>query len=273
METLLILSSLLTTLTAQAGLYEKSPLKTLKMIMSPKVDTAKTNCVNNLPAATRKMLFNYFNTAASGNVQNAEVEKAKYAKLCGMIYKESSGNPAAYTDMKYNGVNKGVKEFYKRKGVASIELFRVLRENETVNRNFMTNFGLLQISADILTWREQLRPIFESTVATASANPEKALEMCGTKDVFSDSDSALIDEMMKYKNCKLKYRKNVISKTLTKPVISEDELKCFESWVTYCPYLNLALGDRLPMAFYETRNAAPLCDSELTQIISSAKKK
>ncbi len=87
-----------------AGLYEHSALTTLKKTKSPPIKIAETECDNKLADGTRRFLFDYFATAAHNNFDAAIAEKNKFAKLAGMIYKESSGNPTAYTDMKYNGI-------------------------------------------------------------------------------------------------------------------------------------------------------------------------
>ena len=253
-----------------SDLYSISPLITKELHSSPVVDAGKTKCLSKLPDSTRKLLFDFYYSSALKDPNLANEALSKFSKVCGMIYKESSGNPVACTDMKYNGSHKAVVEFCKNDSLASVSMFNKLRSDETVTRNYQTNFGLLQLSADILTWNPNLRSIFENVVKEVSANPAKAMVMCGSACVFSSCEADLLKKMDSFKNCKLDYKKKFDAKKKeTRPDISADEINCFDHWVSFCPNLNIALGMKLPSSYFESRGAPSLCEDELSLILSS----
>ena len=253
-----------------ANLYSVSPLITKKLTNAPVIDAAKTKCLSNLPASTRKFLFDFYYSSALVDPIVAKNSLNKFSKICGMIYKESSGNPVSCTDMHYNGSRTSVVEFCKNDSLASVSMYNKLRDDKSINRNYQTNFGLLQLSADILTWNISLRSIFEHVVEEVSSHPDTALSMCGSKCLFSNCGEDILDQMKKFSHCKLHYRKKVDSKKgETVPDISADEINCFDHWVSFCPNLNLALGMQLPASYFESRKAPALCEDELSLILTS----
>jgi hypothetical protein len=253
-----------------SNLYSISPLITKKLITAPAVDAARTKCLSDLPASTRKFLFDFYYSSALVDPTIARNGLKKFSKICGMIYKESSGNPVSCTDMHYNGSRTSVVEFCKNDSLASVSMYNKLRDDKSISRNYQTNFGLLQLSADILTWNTSLRSIFEHVVEEVSSHPDSALSMCGSKCMFSNCGDDLLDQMKKFSHCKLNYRKKVDSKKgETIPDITADEINCFDHWVSFCPNLNLALGMQLSDSYFESRKAPALCEDELSLILTS----
>lgn len=256
---------------SKSNLYSVSPLITKQLNSAPEINAGKTKCLAKLPPTTRKLLFDFYYSSALKDSSIAKENLAKFSKICGMIYKESSGNPVACTDMKYNGSHKAVVEFCKNDSLASVSMYKKLREDESIIKNYQTNYGLLQLSADTLTWNPNLRKIFENVVKEVSAHPDSYASMCGSKCMFSNCSTEIVDKMSKYTNCKLGYKKKISSKTgETVPDISTEELNCFDHWVSFCPNLNIALGMQLPSSYFESRGAPALCEDELSLILSTA---
>lgn len=266
----LFFGSLLLSLHAYADLVESSPVKKGTMLRAPQINAGKTECAKNVPAATRKLLFNYYHSIANTNYTAAQTGIDKYTKMIGKIYKESSGNAVGYSDMNGSGSMDAVRAFYKNGQKASIEMFDQLRKNKNVVRNHQTNIGLLQISPDQLFWRPQVRTLFNETIQRFNKNPTEGLKMCGTKELFSNSEAELKNEFKKFQQCSVG-RKTQIVGTKTVPVLSDQEFECFDRWVSFCPSLNIAIGLKLPLKYFETRGAAPLCKDEINLVLASVR--
>lgn len=267
MPIMTLLLILFFTITAYAGLVEESPLVKGSMLSAPEVYEGKTPCQMKIPSTTRQMLFNFFHSIAKNNKTLATNGLTQYSKMVGKLYLESSGNPLAYTDMNGTGSSKAVQAFYKNKNMASISMYRELRNNEKVKRNVQTNFGILQISIDQLFWRPKARTLFNNTIIRFHENPKAGLQMCGTISLFNDDETSLLNEFDSFKSCSIGTKTKVHNGS-TIPVVSGEELDCFDKWISYCPTLNIGIGLELPNAYFETSGAAPLCNKELSSLLN-----
>jgi hypothetical protein len=265
---LLIISFLMIpTNKAWAGLVDSSPLGNGSMLRAPEVSIKGSTCAQKIEPGTRQLLFNFFHSTAHRDQRSATANIDRYAKMIGKIFAESSGNPVGYSDMNSRGSSQAVRAFYANGGKASIAMYEQLRANTSVTRNHKTNIGLLQISVDQLYWRPNVRKLFNDTIAKFNRDPKAGLQMCGTRNVFTDSERALLAEFNKFKDCTVGNKKEIVGKN-TVPVVSDDELTCFDRWASFCPNLNIGMGLLLPAAYFETSGAAPLCRSELGLILA-----
>ena len=252
-------------------LFEYSALNKGKTYTAPDLNVGPSKC-DVLPDTTKRLLFNFFNTVAKNNPQEALKNFAKFAKLCGMVSYESNGNPVDYSDMVKDGAEKNNLIYFRDNHYrGSIAMFDTIRTNKKIRRDHQTNIGLIQISLDILTWNPELQPIFEKVISRASKSSRSFLDICGTSDVFSDAKQVadfMTTKSQPYKNCKLQYRIEKKSNGSSVPYFDEAEMACFDHWLSFCPNLNIALADKLPMAFFESKDAAPICQEELSLILS-----
>lgn len=264
----LFFASIALPLISNAEIVQNSPLRNGQMRRSPAVNAGKTDCREKIPPATRQFIFDYFHSIAHTNPKVATANVTRFSKMIGKIFKESSGNPTAYSDMKGNGSNNAVTVFYRSGQKASIQMYENLRANKSVSRTHQTNIGLLQISADQLYWRPHVRGLFNETTELFNKDPKAGLKMCGTMTMFKDSEAKLLEKFNSFRNCKVHNKKKIVGKK-TVPVLSDDEFSCFDQWVSFCPSLNIGIGLKLPHAYFETSGAPPLCVAELKLILAT----
>jgi hypothetical protein len=267
---LVSINFIITFSSAYAGLVDDSPLVKGPMIKSPLVYEGKSRCNLKVPTATREMLFDFFYTTAKNNSSSATSGLKLYSKMIGKLFAESSGNAAALSDMGGHGSSEAVKAFYNNDGKASISIYKKLRSNSNITKNYKTNVGLLQISVDQLYWRPAVRSLFENTIQRFNKDPEAGLKMCGTTTVYSDNQGDLLKEFDSFQSCKVGTKTKIVNKS-TVPVVSSDEFNCFDRWMAFCPTLNIGIGMLLPSAYFETAGVAPLCEAELTTILKAKK--
>src|SRR3990167_906175 len=95
-----------------------------------------------------------------------------------------------------------------------------------------------------------------------------ALLLCGTNYMFYEGyhdkatgAASLTDAMASIAYCK-------IGDDKAGYVIKEENEKCFAQWVTLCPALNFDIAMLTPMKYFQTRNAAPVCEGAFNALLN-----
>ncbi len=212
-----------------------------------------SSCKEKTPPQLRNLFYSFWQST-----DKSAITKKRLAKLMGMIIKESSGNPAAVADMKGKGSSDSYKKFFKinksygimsRNHFASVGLLDELLALDKITFNKQTNFGLAQQSADRLSipkWGGSY--LNEKIEMIKKMNAKEFTDWCLTKSIYSDGQKNLEKYFKdKIKNCTMSY-------TL------ESGIKCFGRTVNFCPRMNIELALKQPARYFETKNAAPLCE-------------
>lgn len=221
-----------------------------------------SSCKKKTPPQLRNLFASFF-AARKKNpnpIQDKKEKEAlakKLSKLMGMMIKESSGNPAAVSDMQGGGSYKSYMSFFKlnqsggvmwKDHYASTELIEKLIGQSNVTFNKQTNFGLAQLSADRLvipSWGGNYLKEKQKMIDLMDA--KTFVEWCMTKSIYKDSKEVL----EKYYNDKIKNCEMGIS--------TKSKIKCFGRTVNFCPRMSIELALEQPSAYFETRYASPIC--------------
>ena len=111
--------------------------------------------------------------------------------------------------------------------------------------------------------RDLAKPEF---YARSQAGLKMALLYCGTHFMFRDGknseklDSDLQDAMASIAYCKF-------GNATVGYGQSEFDEKCFASWVTLCPALNIDIATLTPLSYFATRNVNPVCEETFKQLL------
>lgn len=97
---------------------------------------------------------------------------------------------------------------------------------------------------------------------------ELALLYCGTNFLFQEGYKnteaglhALKKAMDKIAYCKLGNPRSGYG-------VNEMDERCFASWVTLCPSLNVDIAFLTPLSYFETRDAKPLCEASFKRLLN-----
>ena len=231
-----------------------------------------TSCSRRLPENLRQLFFEHFRYYADHTKEKiGEDQIARFAKVLGMAPHESGGASAAVTDMKLNGSRASLKNFYTTDNpgraapqalFSSTHSLDSLLALKTVTWNKQTNFGLLQMSADRLTFGGGSGELASSMIADMKElyryHPEEVIARCGTKLMFKDEDAEIRDAFNSIQACKPGYS-------------TKDEVQCFGRWATLCPNYNVTLALIAPSAYFATRKAAPLCAKTFRNLLKTGR--
>jgi hypothetical protein len=224
--------------------------------------TLSNACKKKTPPQLRNLFSSFFaarrvNSDPVKDKKEKEALARKLSKLMGMIIKESSGNPAAVSDMQGRGSYNSYMSFFKinnsgglmwKDHYGTTELLEKLMKQSNVTFDKQTNFGLAQLSADRLViprWGGNY--LKEKQKMISLMNGKTFVEWCMTKSIYKDSEN----ELEQYFNEKIKNCEMGISK--------KSEIQCFGRSVNFCPRLSIELAMEQPARYFETRHADPFC--------------
>jgi hypothetical protein len=244
------------------------------------------DCRERIPRNVRSFVYDHFTRFLRSKLKKAEKVSADdlhlFSERMGYIIPESYyGFASTVTDMNYRGTGSKPFRTENPKGIpiinwilgkdkiterdnvrTSLASWRAaidVDEVKTVSINKQTNFGLLQMSADRLTWPKSgiiFQRQIESLKLAAVSNPDALLEFCQTEKFYKDPREDLIGAFRGISSCKASPD-------------SKDGVKCFGAWAMLCPAFNLDLGMAAPQAYFskDTRRKAPLVCQEALQSI------
>ena len=224
-----------------------------------------SSCIKKVPPEVRDAFYLFF--AQVSEAEYSRIPSWKLAKMMGMAIKESSGNFVAVADMSGRGSAYSYRSFFsenKSSGIlsrphkVSLKLRNKIFNYKSIRMTKQTNFGILQLSSDILVNYSGPLVIMNQARAAAKSNPDAFLANCGTTTVYRDSLSSLKKELTSLQSC-------------TPGIKSTSSIKCFGKWVTFCPSLSFTLASYLSNRYFATRKASPICESSMKQISKDIK--
>jgi hypothetical protein len=230
-----------------------------------------SSCRGRVPTGARTLLLEQFRYLADHSREHiASVDFAAFAKIAGVLPRESSGASAAVTDMRLHGSSRTfqlLREDTRRFGAvrSSLESMEELLALPGVKWNGQTNFGLTQMSADRLDSRPTravARAMIGSLRSLWLADREEVLRRCGTGHLFGDSHEALLKALSDVQSCE-------------PGTGSKEAVQCFGRWAMLCPAYNLTLGMivwQTSPKYFATRRASPLCAKTLKRILGPVAK-
>lgn len=246
-----------------------------------------SSCRQTIPRNVRAFAYEHFTRFLRSKIRKGEKvtsdELDLFARRTSYIMIESyRGFSTTVTDMSYRGT--GSKPFKKEnpKGIpiiswllggtkiterdhvsTSLKSWRDalnIDNMKEVSINKQTNYGILQMSADRLTFPKTgliFQRQIDSLKQAAINNPDALLDFCQTEKFFKDSRSDLINAFKGISSCQASTK-------------SESGVKCFGAWAMLCPGFNMDMGLAAPIEYFasDTRKKAPeVCEEAFKSIL------
>jgi hypothetical protein len=228
---------------------------------------------------TRDLFFEVFaNVAIANPSQSLDALSKSFSKTLGMSMKESLGTTAMVCDMDTNGSALSMRLFRAaqkdrpsaEKSKSDLEAVDRLLSEDSINFNHQTNFGVVQMSPDRLSFNETfLTKSFAVLRPLAESNPREMARMCGTTYAFYDEAPAVEEKLRTLGSCEMniplveKAMRGSVKKGTAESIELAKSSKCFGSWMMLCPSLNVELATATKSAYFQTRGEAPLCAATL----------